>query len=110
MIIVPAIDLKDGKCVRLRKGNMDTSTVFNQDPSAQARMWESLGASRIHVVRPRQLRGWKTCKSSSNRDIAMKVRSCQVGGGIRSDSTIRMLDIGVGTVISNRGSKRSSLS
>jgi phosphoribosylformimino-5-aminoimidazole carboxamide ribotide isomerase len=46
MIIVPAIDLKDGKCVRLRQGNMDTSTVFNEDPSAQARMELS---SRIHV-------------------------------------------------------------
>jgi phosphoribosylformimino-5-aminoimidazole carboxamide ribotide isomerase len=101
MIIVPAIDLKDGKCVRLRQGNMDAPTVFNEDPSAQARMWESLGASRIHVVDLDGSVGGKPANLPQIRDIVKGVRvPIQVGGGIRSDSTIRMyLDIGVGTVI-----------
>ncbi|MGO9570750.1 MAG: 1-(5-phosphoribosyl)-5-[(5-phosphoribosylamino)methylideneamino]imidazole-4-carboxamide isomerase [Desulfomonilaceae bacterium] len=101
MIIVPAIDLKDGKCVRLRQGNMDTPTVFNEDPGAQARAWESLGAPRIHVVDLDGSVGGKPTNLQQIRDIVKEVRvPIQVGGGIRSDNTIRMyLDIGVGTVI-----------
>jgi phosphoribosylformimino-5-aminoimidazole carboxamide ribotide isomerase len=101
MIVIPAIDLKDGKCVRLRQGNMDTSTVFNEDPGAQARLWESLGASRIHVVDLEGSVGGKPVNLPQIRDIVKGVRvPVQIGGGIRSDSTIRMyLDIGVGTVI-----------
>jgi phosphoribosylformimino-5-aminoimidazole carboxamide ribotide isomerase len=49
MIVIPAIDLKDGKCVRLRQGRMDSSTVFNDEPSAQAREWEELGAGRAYM-------------------------------------------------------------
>jgi phosphoribosylformimino-5-aminoimidazole carboxamide ribotide isomerase len=101
MIIIPAIDLKDGKCVRLRQGNMDTSTVFNEDPRAQASAWESLGAGRIHVVDLDGSVGGKPANLSQIRDIVKAVRApVQVGGGIRNDSTIRMyLDIGVSTVI-----------
>ena len=101
MIIIPAIDLKDGKCVRLRQGAMDTPTVFNEDPSAQARLWESLGAGRIHVVDLDGSVGGKPANLTQIRDIVKAMRvPIQVGGGIRDDNTIRMyLDIGVNTVI-----------
>ncbi len=101
MIIIPAIDLKDGRCVRLRQGRMDSSTVFNEDPVAQARQWESLGASRIHVV---DLDGSVEAIPANFqriRQIAAAVRvPVQVGGGIREESTIRRyLDVGVSTLI-----------
>lgn len=101
MIIIPAIDLKDGKCVRLRQGAMDTPTVFNEDPSAQARLWGSLGAGRIHVVDLDGSVGGKPANLTQIRDIVKAVRvPIQVGGGIRDNNTIRMyLDIGVSTVI-----------
>jgi len=101
MIIIPAIDLKDGKCVRLRQGKMDTPTVFNEDPRSQAREWENLGATRIHVVDLDGSVGGKPANLSQIQDIVRGVRvPVQVGGGIRSDSTIRMyLEIGVSTVI-----------
>ena len=50
MIFFPAIDLKDGKCVRLYQGNMDQATVFGDDPAAQAKVFEDAGCSWIHVV------------------------------------------------------------
>ena len=50
MLIIPAIDLKDGKCVRLRQGAMDKATVFSDDPGAMAERWLKLGARRLHVV------------------------------------------------------------
>ena len=50
MQIIPAIDLKDGQCVRLRKGVMDDSTVFSNDPVAVARQWVEQGAQRLHLV------------------------------------------------------------
>lgn len=101
MIVIPAIDLKEGKCVRLRQGRMDSPTVFNEDPSAQARLWESLGAARIHVV---DLDGSVDGRPKNLAQIQAIVKEVhvpvQVGGGIRSDETIRMyLDIGVDTVI-----------
>ena len=50
MLIIPAIDLKDGKCVRLRRGIMDDSTVFSDQPVKMAEQWVSQGAKRIHLV------------------------------------------------------------
>ena len=50
MLIIPAIDLKDGKCVRLKQGDMDSATVFSDDPGATAKRWLDLGARRLHVV------------------------------------------------------------
>ena len=50
MILIPAIDLKEGHCVRLRQGNMDDSTVFSDDPVAMAGKWVSQGCSRLHLV------------------------------------------------------------
>ena len=50
MILIPAIDLKEGHCVRLRQGNMDESTVFSDDPVAMAGKWAAQGCSRLHLV------------------------------------------------------------
>ena len=50
MLVIPAIDLKDGKCVRLRQGDMDDDTVYSDDPVAMAERWISAGARRIHIV------------------------------------------------------------
>jgi phosphoribosylformimino-5-aminoimidazole carboxamide ribotide isomerase len=101
MIIIPAIDLKSGKCVRLRQGKMDSSTVFNEEPRDQALKWRDLGASRIHVV---DLDGSVAGKPANLKQIEEIVSAVnvpvQVGGGIRNESTIRSyLDIGVDTVI-----------
>ena len=101
MIVIPAIDIKNGKCVRLRQGRMDRETVFGEDPSAMALRWEADGAELIHVVdldgavekTPRNL--------ASIRKIldAVKV-PLQVGGGIRDIETIGMyLEVGVRRVI-----------
>ena len=50
VLIIPAIDLKDGKCVRLRQGRMDDATIFSDDPIATARRWVQAGAKRLHIV------------------------------------------------------------
>ncbi|HXR59301.1 MAG TPA: HisA/HisF-related TIM barrel protein, partial [Burkholderiales bacterium] len=50
MLIIPAIDLKDGRCVRLRQGDMRTATVFSEDPVAMAKHWAAQGARRLHIV------------------------------------------------------------
>lgn len=101
MIIIPAIDLKDGKCVRLLQGRMDAETVFSDDPAAMARKWQDCGAGLIHVV---DLDG-AVEKSPKNLkavgDIVDGVSTpIQVGGGIRNMETIDMyFDKGVRYVI-----------
>lgn len=101
MIIIPAIDIKDGKCVRLRQGRMDSSTVFNEDPAAQARQWEDLGAPRIHVVDLDGSVEGRPVNQGRIRQIVESVRvPVQIGGGVRDEDTIRAyLDAGVITVI-----------
>ncbi|MBI5248494.1 MAG: 1-(5-phosphoribosyl)-5-[(5-phosphoribosylamino)methylideneamino]imidazole-4-carboxamide isomerase [Desulfomonile tiedjei] len=101
MIIIPAIDLKEGKCVRLRQGKMDSSTVFNEDPAAQARLWVDSGASRIHVVDLDGSVGGTPVNLRQIERIVNAVRvPVQLGGGIRNVETIRMyLDTGINTVI-----------
>ncbi len=101
MIIIPAIDLKEGKCVRLLQGRMDAETVFSDNPAAVAKRWADAGAEIIHVVdldgaiakRPRNL--------SVIQNILESVRiPVQIGGGIRDNATIRMyLDMGITRVI-----------
>lgn len=101
MIVIPAIDIKKGRCVRLLQGEMDKETVFSDDPSAMARRWEEEGAGLIHVVdldgavekRPRNL--------DAIRKIVENIKiPIQVGGGIRDMETIRMyLDSGVERVV-----------
>ena len=101
MIIIPAIDLKGGKCVRLLQGRMDAETVFSDDPTAMARKWESCGAKIIHVV---DLDG-AVEKSPKNLeaigDIITNITvPVQVGGGIRNMKTVDLyLGLGVHRVI-----------
>jgi len=101
MIIIPAIDIKGGRCVRLLQGRMDKETVYSDDPSAMARRWEKDGAGRLHVV---DLDG-AVEKSPKNlpqiRSIIDSVEiPVQVGGGIRDMETLRMyLESGVDRVV-----------
>lgn len=101
MIIIPAVDIKNGKCVRLLQGRMDEETIFSDDPAAMAKQWEDEGAEMIHVIdldgafekRPQNLSSIKKIIETVNADI-------QVGGGIRNEETVRMYsDIGVRRVI-----------
>ncbi len=101
MIIIPAIDLKQGKCVRLLQGRMDAETVFSDDPGATAARWAGQGAEIIHVV---DLDGavHKTPQNlASIKKILETVKiPVQIGGGIRDAETIRMyLDMGMERVI-----------
>lgn len=102
LLVIPAIDLKDGKCVRLRQGKMDDVTVFSDDPVATAKRWVDAGARRLHLV---DLNGARTGKPANVDAIAAIVEAfpklpIQVGGGIRDEDTIQMyIDIGVRYVI-----------
>jgi 1-(5-phosphoribosyl)-5-[(5-phosphoribosylamino)methylideneamino] imidazole-4-carboxamide isomerase (EC 5.3.1.16) len=102
MIIIPAIDLKDGQCVRLRQGLMDDSTVFGDDPVAFAKQWVDKGARRLHLV---DLNGAFAGKPV-NGDVVTAIAKAfpklpiQIGGGIRDGDTIQhYLDAGVNYVI-----------
>ncbi len=101
MIIIPAIDLKDGKCVRLFKGEEDQVTVFSDHPSEIARKWEDAGAKWIHVVDLDGAFSGKPINIHAIKSIVDSV-SCpvQLGGGIRNINTIReYIDIGVKRII-----------
>lgn len=102
MLLIPAIDLKGGKCVRLRQGHMDDVTVFDDDPVAVAARWLEQGATRLHVV---DLDGAVAGRPVNARVIAAITAAAagidvQVGGGIRDEDTIEAyLDAGVRYVI-----------
>jgi len=89
MIIIPAIDLKDGKCVRLSQGRMDQETIYSENPIEMAKHWESKGAERLHVV---DLNGAVKGKPFHRALIEEMVRSLhipvEIGGGIRDLTTI----------------------
>jgi phosphoribosylformimino-5-aminoimidazole carboxamide ribotide isomerase len=102
VILIPAIDLKQGKCVRLRQGRMDDATVFSDDPVAMAAHWRELGGRRLHIV---DLDG-AFAGEPRNRDLiknmvaAMGDVPVQVGGGIRSREVIdAYMQAGVSGVI-----------
>lgn len=102
MLLIPAIDLKDGKCVRLRQGRMDDDTVFSDDPLAVAERWVKAGARRLHIV---DLNG-AFAGQPVNEDVIRGIVKAfpdvpvQVGGGIRDDETIeRYMSMGVRWVI-----------
>ncbi|PWV64690.1 1-(5-phosphoribosyl)-5-[(5-phosphoribosylamino)methylideneamino]imidazole-4-carboxamide isomerase [Plasticicumulans acidivorans] len=102
MLLIPAIDLKDGKCVRLRQGRMEDSTVFSDDPVAMARRWFEAGARRLHLVDLNGAFAGKPQNAEVIRHIADALPDLpiQVGGGIRSEETIETyLDAGVQYVI-----------
>lgn len=89
MILYPAIDLKDGQCVRLYKGAMDQATVFNDDPAGQARAFATQGAEWLHLVDLNGAFAGKPVNASAIDSILAAVTiPCQLGGGIRDMATI----------------------
>ena len=103
MLLIPAIDLKDGHCVRLKQGDMDQSTIFGEDPAAMARRWVDAGARRLHLVdlngafagKPKNLAAIKAILKEVGNDIPV-----QLGGGIRDLDTIeKYIDGGLRYVI-----------
>ena len=89
MILYPAIDLKDGQCVRLYKGAMDQATVFNDDPAAQAKAFADQGAEWIHLVDLNGAFAGKPVNAGAVESILKTVSvPCQLGGGIRDMATI----------------------
>jgi phosphoribosylformimino-5-aminoimidazole carboxamide ribotide isomerase len=103
MLLIPAIDLKDGKCVRLKQGDMNDSTTFGEDPAAMARRWLDAGARRLHLVDLNGAFAGKPVNESAIKAIIQEVGSeipVQLGGGIRDLDTIeRYLDDGLSYVI-----------
>ena len=102
MLVIPAIDLKEGQCVRLKQGRMEDDTVFSNDPVAMAERWIKAGARRLHIV---DLNGAFAGKPVNAEVIHQIVETfpdvpIQVGGGIRDEDTIQTyLDAGVKYVI-----------
>ncbi|CAA0078548.1 1-(5-phosphoribosyl)-5-[(5-phosphoribosylamino)methylideneamino] imidazole-4-carboxamide isomerase [Zhongshania aliphaticivorans] len=102
MLIIPAIDLKDGQCVRLRQGEMGESTVYGNDPVEMAERWVSAGGRRLHLV---DLNGAFEGKPVNGEAVTAIAKAypdlpIQIGGGIRSLDTIEQyLDAGVNYVI-----------
>ena len=103
MILIPAIDLKDGHCVRLKQGDMDQATTFGEDPAAMARSWLEKGARRLHLV---DLNGAFAGQPKNELAIKRILKEVgdevdvQLGGGIRDLDTIeRYLDAGLAYVI-----------
>lgn len=103
MLLIPAIDLKDGHCVRLKQGDMDQSTTFGEDPAAMARRWVDAGARRLHLVdlngafagKPKNYQAIKSILKEVGDDIPV-----QLGGGIRDLDTIeKYIDGGLRYVI-----------
>jgi phosphoribosylformimino-5-aminoimidazole carboxamide ribotide isomerase len=103
MILIPAIDLKDGQCVRLKQGDMEQSTVFGEDPVAMASKWLDKGARRLHLVdlngafagKPQNFNAIKSILKAVGDDIPV-----QLGGGIRDLDTIeKYVDAGIRYVI-----------
>jgi len=103
VLIIPAIDLKDGRCVRLQQGSMDSATVFSDDPVAMARHWAGEGAKRLHIV---DLNGAVAGRPKNEKVIREMIAAVgdrlqiQLGGGIRDLDTIESyLDAGVTYIV-----------
>jgi phosphoribosylformimino-5-aminoimidazole carboxamide ribotide isomerase len=103
VLIIPAIDLKDGRCVRLKQGDMATATIFSEDPVAMARHWAAQGAKRLHVVDLNGAVAGRPKNEKVIREIIAAVGdklTVQLGGGIRDLDTIeRYLDDGLSFII-----------
>ncbi len=101
MIIIPAIDLKDGKCVRLKQGDFNRVTVYSDNPLETARKWEAEGAERIHIVDLDGSLAGSPRNFASIREIVKGISvPVQVGGGIRNSETLETLfDLGVSRAI-----------
>jgi len=103
MLIIPAIDLKDGRCVRLKQGDMKTATVFSEDPVAMARHWASEGARRLHIIDLNGAVAGRPKNEKVIRDVIQAVGEglpIQLGGGIRDLDTIESyMDAGVTYIV-----------
>jgi phosphoribosylformimino-5-aminoimidazole carboxamide ribotide isomerase len=101
MILYPAIDLKDGQCVRLRQGDMAAATVFNADPAAQAKQFEAQGFQYLHVVDLNGAFAGRPVNSAAVEDILRSVKiPVQLGGGIRDLAGVEAwLERGIARVI-----------
>ncbi len=100
MQVIPAIDIRGGRVVRLRQGDYGTETVFDVDPVAAARRWLAAGAERLHVVDLDGARGGTPANFAAVTEIAALGTSTQVGGGIRSAETAaRYLDAGLDRIV-----------
>jgi phosphoribosylformimino-5-aminoimidazole carboxamide ribotide isomerase len=103
MLLIPAIDLKDGRCVRLKQGDMSDSTTFGEDPAAMARRWVDAGARRLHLVDLNGAFAGKPINEGAIKAILAEVGDeipVQLGGGIRDLDTIeRYLDDGLSFII-----------
>jgi phosphoribosylformimino-5-aminoimidazole carboxamide ribotide isomerase len=109
MTVIPAIDLKEGKCVRLEQGLMDKDTVFNDNPAAQARAWQDQGAEMLHIV---DLDGAFAGEPKNRAAIEAIVGAItipsQLGGGIRDIETIEAyLSLGLSRVIIGTAAQRN---
>lgn len=101
MQIWPAIDLRQGKCVRLQQGDYARETIFGDNPAAMARRWVGAGARRLHLV---DLDGARDGRGANRQAIAAIVEAvdapCQLGGGVRDEGTIReLLALGVDRLV-----------
>lgn len=101
MIIIPAIDLKNGHCVRLRQGRADEATVYGDDPVAMARRWQDEGARELHVVDlDGAFQGTPAHAEVIARIAAALTIPVEVGGGMRTDADVQaMVDAGLARVI-----------
>ncbi len=103
MLLIPAIDLKDGHCVRLKQGDMSDSTTFSEDPARMARRWVDAGARRLHLVDLNGAFAGKPVNEGAIKAILAEVGEeipVQLGGGIRDLDTIeRYLDDGLSFII-----------
>jgi phosphoribosylformimino-5-aminoimidazole carboxamide ribotide isomerase len=103
MLLIPAIDVKDGRCVRLRQGDMKSATVFSEDPVGMARHWVAEGARRLHIVDLNGARSGRPVNEPVIRKIISAVGAevpIQLGGGLRDLDTIeRYIDGGVSFVV-----------
>ena len=101
MLLIPAIDLKGGQCVRLRQGKMDDATVYSDDPAAMAKRWADEGAQRLHVVDlDGAIKGHPMNLKAIEKIVAAVKIPVQVGGGIRDEETVQhLLDAGAAYII-----------
>lgn len=110
MLLIPAIDLKDGRCVRLRQGRMDDETIFSDDPVDMAGRWVDAGARRLHLVDLNGAFAGEPVNGAAVRGIAARYPKLpiQVGGGIRDEATIAAyLEAGVDfTIIGTQAVKQ----
>lgn len=109
MLVIPAIDLKEGKCVRLEQGLMDKDTVFNDDPASQALEWQAEGAELLHIV---DLDGAFAGEPKNRSAIEAIIKAiaipAQLGGGIRDIATIEAyLGLGLSRVIIGTAAQRN---